>query len=44
MKPNFKQMTLDELKAYIKNNRTDEDALLELYSRKHPKKSSGTQS
>lgn len=31
MKPNFKTMTRKELCAYIKNNRTDDEAINELF-------------
>jgi hypothetical protein len=31
MKPNYQQMTNVELRAYIKENRTDEEAIQELF-------------
>lgn len=31
MKPNFSQMTLSELRAYIKEHRTDDEAIRELF-------------
>jgi hypothetical protein len=31
MKPNYQQMTDVELRAYIKENRTDEEAIQELF-------------
>jgi macrodomain Ter protein organizer (MatP/YcbG family) len=31
MKPNYQQMTDAELRAYIKENRTDEEAIQELF-------------
>jgi hypothetical protein len=31
MKPNYQQMTSVELRAYIKENRTDEEAIQELF-------------
>jgi hypothetical protein len=36
MKPDFKQMTKDALKAYVLLNREDEDAVRELFSRRNP--------
>jgi hypothetical protein len=31
MKPNYQQMTDDQLRAYIKEHRTDEEAIQELF-------------
>jgi hypothetical protein len=40
MKPNYQQMTDAELRAYIKENRTDEEAIQELFvNRRSPDES-----
>lgn len=36
MKPNFSQMSLSELRAYIKEHRTDDEAIRELFVRRSP--------
>lgn len=37
MKPNFKKMSRSDLKEYIKNNHTDDEAIKELFvNRKSP--------
>ncbi len=37
MKPNFSKMTLTELRAYVKEHRTDDEAIHELFvNRRNP--------
>lgn len=42
MKPNFKEMTKNQLVAYVKEHRTDEEAIRELFQHRRSPDSTAT--